>query len=78
MCAACAYLLTGPDSGNDLQPGRKFLDVSGQEGSQRVAVVRPVELCLVQPINQYNKPRPIHVQLPLWKKFSLEHLEQIS
>jgi len=61
-----AYLLAGPDRGYDLQPGRKLLDVSGEEGSQRVAVVRPVELRLIQPIDQ-NKPRPFHLQLPLWR-----------
>lgn len=44
------------------------MDVSGQEGSQRVAVIRPVELCLIKPINQHYQPGLLHVQLPLWRE----------
>lgn len=71
MCCLCSvpcvrvYLLTGPDGGYDLQPRGKFPDISGKEGSQCVAVVRPVKLGLVQPVNQYYESRPVHVQLPL-------------
>lgn len=61
------YLLAGPDCGDDFQPGGKLLDVSGQEGSQRVAIIRPVELGLVQAVNQHDKPRLLHVQFPLWR-----------
>lgn len=61
------YLLVCSDCGDDFQPGWKLLDVSGQEGSQRVAIIRPVELGLVQAIDQHDKPRLLHVQLPLWK-----------
>lgn len=64
----CPDLLVGPDCGNDFQPGRKPLDVSGQEGSQCVAVIRPVELCLIKPINQHYQPGLLHMQLPLWRE----------
>lgn len=41
------YLLTGSDCGHDFQPGGKFFDVSGQEGSEGVTIIWPMELSLI-------------------------------
>lgn len=41
------YLLAGANCGDDFQPGGKFVDAFGQEGSQGVTVIWPMELGLV-------------------------------